>query len=114
MTGKLRMTACFFCVRSWITTMTSNARIPRPTQAQTDMRSSVSVARPVADPPGIHVDERALHVQPDAAELLLLRPRVEADRRDVRDEEVDGVAVRVLAVARDLVALLAKDQVVLR
>ena len=60
------------------------------------------------------MDEPALEIEPDAAELLRLRPRVELLGRDVRDEEVDRVAVRVLAVARDLVALLAQHQVVLR
>src|SRR5262249_8125933 len=111
MMGKLRITACFFCVTSWITTATRNPSTPRPIQAQTDMRASVSVARPVADRAGIHVDERAAEVEPDAAELLVLCPCVQLDRRDVRDEEVDRVTVRVLAVARDLMALLAEDQV---
>ena len=54
---------------------------------------------------------------PDRARRLRssdLGPRVELLGGDVRDVEVERVAVRVVAVARDLVALLAQDQVVLR
>src|SRR6185436_8946221 len=73
-----------------------------------------SLAGPEPDRSGIHVDELARRVQPDAAELLILRPRVELQRGDLRDEEVDRVALGMIAVPRDLVALLAQEQVVLR
>src|SRR3954454_6559795 len=71
------------------------------------------LAGPRADRPGVHVDEAALRVEPDAADPLGLGPALQLLRGHAGDEEVDRVAVAVLAVARDLVALLAQDQVVL-
>src|SRR3569833_2698281 len=83
-----------------------------PTQAPTDMPPSYQlVAGPEPDRAGVHVDKPALEVEADAAELLRLRPGLELLGRHVRQEEVDRVAVRVLAIARDLVALLAEDEV---
>src|SRR5689334_21341846 len=120
------MMACFFCVTSWMTTATSRASTPIPIQAHVDMRASIprwrrsmarwragragapSLAGPEPDRSGIHVDELAGRVQPDAAELLILRPRVELQRGDLREVEVDRVALGMIAVPRDLVALLAQ------
>src|SRR5204863_4017357 len=66
----------------------------------------VSLAGPAADRAGVHVDEAALGVEADAAELLGLGPGLEHLGRHAGHVEVDRVAVGVLAVARDLVALL--------
>src|SRR5580698_4697475 len=108
------MTAWRFCVTSCSSTNNRNAPKPMATQAHGDMPATISIAGPVPDRPDVHMDEPALHVQADAAELLTFCPRVELRRGDVGQIEVDRVAVRVLAVARDLVALLAQHQVVLR
>src|SRR6185437_13816589 len=86
---------------------------PRPMATCTPEYRSTSIAGPVPDRPDVHVHEAALHVHAHAAELLRLRQGLELRRRDVGQVHVDRVAVGVLAVARDLVALLAQDQVVL-
>src|ERR1044071_6320262 len=70
------------------------------------------LARPGPDRAGVHVNEAALGVEPDAAGALRLGPAVQRLGRNAGDEEVDRIAVAVLAVARDLVALLAQAQVV--
>src|SRR4051812_16939800 len=102
---------------SWMATTTRKPPTATPSHAHIDMAPAYqpgSVAGPGSDATGVHVDKAALEIEADTAELLRLRPGLELHGRDRRDEEVDRVAVRVLAVARDLVALLAQHQVVLR
>ena len=50
-----------------------------PSHAHVDMASHSyqSLARPEPDRPGVHVDEAAVEIDADAAELLRLRPLVE-------------------------------------
>src|SRR4051812_27543534 len=114
MIGKLRRIARLVWTRSWIATTTSNTRTAMPTQPHAESISArVLLAGPAAHRAGVHVDEARVEVDPDAADLLIDGPFVELLRRDARQEEVDRVALRVMRVARDLVALLAEDQVVL-
>src|SRR4051812_21607116 len=98
---------------SWIATRTRSAPNPMPSHAHNDMGASLSVAGPETDRPRVHVDEAAFEIDTHTAELLRLRPCFELYRRASRHLEVDRVAVRVLAVACDLMTFLTKNQVVL-
>src|SRR5262249_59761543 len=73
-----------------------------------------SATGPVADAAGVAVDELRVRVEADAAHAQRADVVQHLTGADAADAEVDRVAVRVLAVARDLVALLAQHQVVLR
>src|SRR5256885_11833613 len=78
------------------------------------MEPTVLLAGPVTHRARVHVNEATLEVEPDPTDLLILRPGVQRLGGDARDVEVDGVAVGVLAIAGDLVALLAQQQIILR